>query len=56
MWTDIYADLDLWMMNRDGSQQALFVPNGREPAWSLTDTPEPLVLDRPLFLPVILDR
>jgi Tol biopolymer transport system component len=37
-WYEENPAIDLWIMNRDGSQAALFVENGRAPAWS----PRPL--------------
>ncbi len=50
-WTDADPSSDLWIMNRDGSGQQLFVQNGRSPAWSLHPLPAPL-LPR-LFLPLL---
>ena len=55
-WWDLNPAIDLWIMNRDGSQAALFVENGRTPAWSPGELPPP-VEDPPSFrlmLPMIL--
>ena len=50
-WMDGDPVTDLWIMNRDGSDQQLFVQDGRSPAWSLQPLPAPL-LPR-LFLPLL---
>lgn len=52
-WTDLTYDLDLWMMDRDGNGQTLFVQNARTPAWSPVAVPEPTVYDHYLFLPFV---
>jgi len=41
-WMDGDPATDLWIMDRDGSGQRLFVRNGRSPAWSPTTLPAPL--------------
>jgi len=55
-WWDLNPAIDLWIMNRDGSQAALFVENGRSPAWSPRELPPPV--EDPssfrLMLPMIL--
>jgi hypothetical protein len=55
-WWDLNPAIDLWIMNRDGSQAALFVENGRTPAWSPRELPPPV--EDPssfrLMLPMIL--
>ena len=48
-WTDLNPSIDLWMMNRDGSQQTLFVQNGQSPAWS----PSALPVYRYVYLPLL---
>ncbi len=50
-WIDPNPPIDLWMMNRDGSGQTLFVENGRNPAWSQQDLPARQ--DHYVFLPLI---
>ncbi len=45
---------ELWIMNRDGSGQTMLVEDGRSPAWSPVDLPQPLVYDHYIFLPLIL--
>jgi len=50
-WTDLYYDLDLWMMDRNGSGQTLFVENARTPAWSPVDVSGPIVFDHSIFVP-----
>jgi hypothetical protein len=39
-WYEENPAIDLWIMNRDGSQADLFVENGRSPAWSPRPLPE----------------
>jgi Tol biopolymer transport system component len=53
-WTDLYVDLDLWMMDSDGNGRTLFVQNARAPAWSPVAVPEPVVYDHYIFLPSVL--
>jgi hypothetical protein len=52
-WTDLYYDLDLWMMDRTGKGQTMFVQNARAPAWSPVALPEPVVYDSYVFLPSV---
>jgi hypothetical protein len=42
------SDPDLWIMNRDGSEQQLFVENARLPAWSLQNPTTPPATPTPL--------
>ncbi len=52
VWED--PQVDLWIMNRDGSGQRLLVENGRAPAWSPGDIqlpPPPPSLDFRAYLP-----
>jgi Tol biopolymer transport system component len=55
-WWDLNPAIDLWIMNRDGSQAALFVENGQAPAWSPRELPPPVEdpLSFRLMLPMIL--
>jgi hypothetical protein len=39
-WTDENPSTDLWVMNRDGSGQALLVEDGRAPVWSPQPIPD----------------
>jgi hypothetical protein len=39
-WGDTGYQIDLWMMNRDGSGAALFIPNAQSPAWSPAALPD----------------
>jgi hypothetical protein len=56
-WWDLNPAIDLWIMNRDGSEATLFVENGRMPAWSPAvlpepiDPPDPIVSDHVIYLP-----
>jgi Tol biopolymer transport system component len=43
---------DLYIMNIDGSDQKLLVPDGRSPAWGLTYTPPP-VTTKMTYLPFL---
>lgn len=52
-WTDENPATDLWIMNRNGSQAALFVENARAPVWSKVDAPEPLVFNHHVFMPMV---
>ncbi len=52
-WYEENPAIDLWIMNRDGSQAALFVENGRAPAWSRVALPEPIMYDNYVFLPTV---
>jgi Tol biopolymer transport system component len=53
MWYEENPAIDLWIMNRDGGQQALFVENARAPVWSKVAVPEPLVFDHHVFMPFV---
>ena len=53
-WIDLSYDLDLWMMDRYGNGQALFVQDARAPAWSPAALPEPVVYDHFVYLPSVL--
>jgi len=53
-WTDLYIDIDLWMMDRYGNGQTLFVQDARAPAWSPAALPEPVVYDHFVFLPSVI--
>jgi len=48
-WSDLNPPIDLWIMNRDGSEAALFVENGQSPAWS----PSALPVYRYVYLPFL---
>lgn len=52
-WTDLYYDLDLWMMDRYGNGQTMFVQNARAPAWSPVAVPGPIEYDHYVFLPLV---
>lgn len=52
-WYQEYQEIDLWIMNRDGSEATLFVENGRTPAWSPAPLPEPVVYDHHIFLSLV---
>jgi len=52
-WYDLYLDLDLWMMDRNGNGQTLFVQDARAPAWSLQMVPPPVIMDKKVFLPFV---
>jgi hypothetical protein len=39
-WGDTGYQIDLWMMNRDGSGASLFIPNAQSPAWSPAALPD----------------
>ncbi len=55
-WSDIELNLDLWMMNPNGSGQTLFVQNARAPSWSPVALPEPVVYNHQVFLPLVIKR
>ena len=55
-WYEENPAIDLWIMNRNGSGQALFVQEARAPAWSPTDIPEPPVFDHFIFLPLVIKQ
>ncbi len=50
-WYEENPAIDLWIMNRDGSSQTLLVEDGRSPAWSPQQLPQPASVN--LFLPFI---
>ncbi len=52
-WYGENPSTDLWIMNRDGSGQALLVEGGRSPVWSPVDLPQPIVYAYQVFLPLI---
>ncbi len=55
-YTDLIYNLDLWMMDRYGNGQTLFVENARAPAWSqvaLPEPPSPIVYDNFVFVPFV---
>lgn len=52
-WLDQYLDLDLWMMDRYGNSQTLFVQDARAPAWSNQALPPPVTMDKKVYLPLI---
>jgi hypothetical protein len=53
-WYEENPAIDLWIMNRNGSGQALFVQGARAPAWSPADIPGPVVYDHAIFLPLVI--
>jgi len=52
-WSDLYLDLDLWMMDRNGNGHTLFIQDARAPAWSLQMVPPPVIMDKKVFLPFV---
>jgi hypothetical protein len=52
-WADLIYDLDLWMMDRNGDGQTMFVQNARAPAWSPVAVLEPIEPDHYVFLPSV---
>lgn len=53
-WYEENPAIDLRIMNRNGSGQALFVEAARAPAWSPAALPEPVVYDHAIFLPLVI--
>lgn len=57
-WTDEDPDIDLWMMNIDGSGVQLFLEDARSPAWGRVGAvvqPPPSAAVQ-VFLPVVIGR
>lgn len=52
-WTDLNAPIDLWLMDLNTLELELLVENGRSPAWSQQEVPEPVRFNHRLFLPLI---
>jgi len=53
-WYEENPAIDLWIMNRNGSGQALFVQDARAPAWSPAALPEPVVFNHAIYLPLVI--
>jgi hypothetical protein len=50
-WLDANPPINLWMMNRNGSEMGLFIKGARAPAWSPQELPPPL--SNHIYLPFI---